>query len=132
MKQLLISGMLALTLVVWTGTALAQAPSFDPDQPFDQAFSSQMLRTLLNKALDILDDHLEVAGGLSHADSKNDQSGRLQLKIYPKGKSHSDEHLKAEGSFRFSPDSGQHDLHFRFHPPQESPRPLAPSPEGVL
>jgi len=132
MKQVLISGMLALTLVVWTGTALAQAPSFDPDQPFDQAFSSQMLRTLLNKALDILDDHFEVAGGLSHADSKNDQSGRLQLKIYPKGKSHSDEHLKAEGSFRFSPGSGQHDLHFRFHPPQESPRPLAPSPEGVL
>jgi hypothetical protein len=132
MKQVWISALLASALVMWTGPALAQAPSFDPDQPFDQAFSSQMLRTLLNKALDILEDHIEVAGDLSPADSTKDQGGRLQLKIYPKGKSRSDEHLKAEGSFRFSPDSGQHDLHFRFQPPHESSPSVAPSPEGVL
>jgi hypothetical protein len=132
MKQVLLSGVLASALVMWTGTALAEAPSFDPDQPFNQTFSSQMLRTLLNKALDILEDHIEVGGDLSPADSTKDQSGRLQLRIYPKGKSRSDEHLKAEGSFRFSPDSGQHDLHFRFQQPQESSRPAAPSPEGLL
>jgi len=102
------------------GTSLAETPSFDPDQPFRQSFSSQMLRTLLNQALDILDDHLEVAGDVSRSDSTTDQTGRLELKFYPKGKYQSKDHLNAEGWFRFSPDSGQHDFHFRFQQPHDS------------
>jgi hypothetical protein len=120
MKHMMVPGTLISIFLMSAGTALAEAPSFDPDQPFRQSFSSQMLRTLLNQALDILDDHLEVAGDVSGSDSTTDQTGRLQLKIYPKGKSQSKEHLNAEGWFRFAPDSGQHDFHFRFQEPRDS------------
>ena len=65
MKHMLVRGALISIFLMSAGTALAEAPSFDPDQPFRQSFSSQMLRTLLNQALDILDDHLEVAGDVS-------------------------------------------------------------------
>lgn len=131
MKHIVVAGVLISIFLMSAGTSLAEAPSFDPDQPFRQSFSSQMLRSLLNQALDILDDHLEVAGDVSDSDSATDQTGRLQLKIYPKGKSQSKEHLGAEGWFRFSPDSGQHDFHFRFQQPHDSSD-HTPSSDNVL
>lgn len=132
MKHATVVGVFVSVLMMWTGTSLAEAPSFDPDQPFRQAFSSQMLRTFLNRALDVLDDYIEAAGDVSAPNSEGDQSGRLQLKFYPKGKSQSDEHLKAEGWFRFSPDSGRHDFHFRLQRPEDSPRMAPQQPGDVL
>lgn len=109
----------------------AESPSFDPDQPFRYAFSSHILRGLLNQALDLVEDRLEVAGEVSGPNSKGDRSGRVQLKLYPKGKSQSDEHLKAEGWFHFSRDTGRHDFHFRFQRPAEGP-PISSTPDDVL
>jgi hypothetical protein len=99
--------------------AAAEAPSFDPDQPFRESLGTHALRSLLNRALDILEDHVQIDGQLSESDPKGDQRGRLELKLYPKGKSKSDEHLKAEGWFSHSPESGWHDFHFRFQSPRD-------------
>lgn len=131
MKQLVLSCTLVSALLSWASPSLAEAPSFDPEQPF-QAFSSQMLRALLNQALDVLEDHIEVAGEVSGPNSKGDQSGRLQLKLYPNGKSQSDEHLKAEGWFSISPDIGRHDFHFRLQRQDDSPRLPSQHPDSVL
>lgn len=114
MKFTVASAGLLLALSVWPGSASAEAPSFDPDQPFRQAFNSHRLRMFFNRALDVLEDHIEIAGDLSGADAPGGHRGRVELKLYPKGKSHSGEHLKAEGWFHFSPDSQQQDFHFRF------------------
>jgi hypothetical protein len=43
----------------------------------------------------------------------------LQLKIYPDGKSKSDEHVAAEGWFHVTPEGGQQDWHFRFTLPKD-------------
>jgi hypothetical protein len=99
--------------------AAAEAPAFDPDQPFRESLSTHMLRSLLNRALDILEEHVQIDGTLPDPESKGDRRGRLELKLYPKGKSKSDEHVKAEGWFSHSPGSGWHDFHFRFKHPRE-------------
>jgi len=113
-------------LPVW-----AETPSFDPDQPFHQAFSSQMLRTWVNQALDVLEDHVQISGDLSNSGGRGDQQGRFELKLYPKGKSQSHDHVKAEGWFHVSPEAGRQDFHLRFERPENSRRPL-PEPEPIM
>jgi hypothetical protein len=101
------------------------ADSFNPDQPFQQALSIDLLRSLLSQALDRLEDHVESSSSLSQSDPKADQSRSLRFKFYPEGKSKSDRHLSAEGWFRSGPDSGQLDWHFRFKlPDDQATRPL--------
>ncbi len=110
----------------------AEVPSFDPDQPFQESLSTQMLRSLLNRALDALEDHIQIDGMLAPADTQGDQKGHLELKLYPKGKSKSDEHLKAEGWFSLSPESGMHDFHLRFQNPRERSVPRSEFPADRL
>jgi hypothetical protein len=97
----------------------AGAEPFDPDAPFQQGLTTSLLRSLLNQALDGLEDHIEIMGTLDSDDGKGDRQGRLQLKFYPEGKSKSDEHVAAEGWFRVAPDGGQQDWHFRFTLPED-------------
>jgi hypothetical protein len=105
--------MMLLLCFFSAGVSLAETPSFDPDQPFRQAFSSSLLRAMVNKTLDLIEDHLEIAGDMAQRDAGGEQEGRFRLKVYPKGKSRSDEHLAAEGWFRLSPDLGRQDFHLR-------------------
>ena len=97
----------------------AGAEPFDPDAPFQQGLTTSLLRSLLNQAFDRLEDHIEIMGTLDPDDVKGDRQGHLQLKIYPEGKSKSDEHVGAEGWFRVAPDGGQQDWHFRFTLPKD-------------
>lgn len=87
---------------------------------------------LFTRALDVLEDHVEIAGDLSGADAQGGHRGRVELKLYPKGKSRSGEHLKAEGWFESSPDSGRQDFHLRFQRPHDPAEPAAPQSEDVL
>jgi hypothetical protein len=113
-------------------TIAAEVPSFDPDQPFRESLSTQLLRSMLNRAMDALEDHLQIDGTLAPANPQGDQQGHLELKLYPKGKSKSDEHVKAEGWFSFSPESGLHDFHLRFKQPRERSAPRSDSPADRL
>lgn len=116
--------LICLAVPVWA----AEADSFDPDQPFNQALTAAALRSLLNQALDRLEDHVEISGNLHSDDTKRDQGKRLRFKFYPEGKSKSDQHFTAEGWFRSSPDSGQYDWHFQFMQPEDRAK-KHPSPQ---
>lgn len=109
---------MCLAAPVWA----TEVESFDPDQPFDQALTTGVLRSLLNQALDQLEDHVEITGTLNSDASKGDKDRHLRFKFYPEGKSKSDQHLTAEGWFQFSPDTGQRDWHFKFMLPKDSPK----------
>lgn len=100
----------------------AEKEPFNPDQPFEQALTTSLLRSLLNQALDRLEDHLEITGNVDPDDAKGDRRGHLRFKFYPEGKSKSDQHLSAEGWFHLSPDDGQHDWHLRFKLPEDQSR----------
>lgn len=117
----------ALCLVYWvTPVSVTQADTFDPDQPFERALSTILLRSLLNQALDRLEDHVEISSNLSANDTKSDRSRHLRFKFYPEGKSKSRQHLSAEGWLRSAPESGQLDWHFRFKLPEERSKQLPP------
>lgn len=109
-----------------TSAPAALADTFDPDQPFEQVLSTSLLRSLLNQALDRLEDHVEMSGNLSANDTTPDRSRHLRFKFYPDGKSKSQQHLSAEGWLRATPDSGQLDWHFRFTLPQERSKQASP------
>ncbi len=107
-------------LICTTGPVwAAEVEPFNPDAPFEQGLTTNLLRSLLNQTFDRLEDHLEIRGTLDSADRKGDRQGRLQFKIYPEGKSQSDQHVAAEGWFHVAPEGGQQDWHFRLTPPQD-------------
>lgn len=71
----------SLTVPVLAG----ELESFDQDEPFRQAVSSNLLRSLLNKTLDQLEDYVEISGHLAPDETAGDRLGHLQIKIYPEG-----------------------------------------------
>jgi hypothetical protein len=119
----------ALSFLCWVTPVWAtQADTFDPDQPFEPALSTGLLRSLLSQALDRLEDHVEVSGSLGSGNTRADQSRHLRFKFYPEGKSKSQQHLSAEGWLRSTPESGQLDWHFRFTLPEERSKQLLSKP----
>lgn len=106
---------MCLTAPVWA----TEAESFDPDEPFTQAMTTGVLRSLLNQALDRFEDHVEISGNLHADETRGDRGKRLQFKFYPEGKSRSDQHFTAEGWFGSSPESGRYDWRFQFRQPED-------------
>ena len=104
----------------------AQTPdsieSFDPPTP-------DALRSLYNQALGALQEYIEVDGSLPQDGETQTRVGEFRLKVFPQGKSRSQEHLSAEGSFRLSPDPGQQVFSLRF---KSSKRPSTPQPSGDI
>ena len=121
--------LVCLAAPVWA----TEAESFNPDQPFEQAMTAGVLRSLLNQALDRFEDHVEISGNLHSDEPKGDRGKRLQFKFYPEGKSKSDQHFSAEGWFRSLPESGQYDWRFQFRQPEDrSKKHLFPQLEAPL
>ncbi|HEX6825288.1 MAG TPA: hypothetical protein VF077_03145 [Nitrospiraceae bacterium] len=110
----------------------AEAEPFNPEAPFQQGLSTGLLRSLLNQALDQLEDHIEIMGKLDPDDVKGNRQGRLQFKFYPEGKSKSDEHVGAESWFRVAPDHTLRDFYFRFKHPEDSLKHSSPQSGEVL
>jgi hypothetical protein len=106
---------LLLTPLAWAGERVP----FDSEQPFQQGFSTSVLRSLLNGALDGLEDHLEITGNIIPDDVKGDRRVNLRFEFYPEGKSKSDQHHSAEGWFRLSPDHTLRDFYFQFKSVEE-------------
>jgi hypothetical protein len=113
--------MVAAFFLMWLATPVwaTEGETFDSDQPFEQALTTSLLRSLLNQALDRLEDHVEMSGNLKPDDTNGDQRRHLRLKFYPEGKSKSDQHFVAEGWFHFSPEAAQQDWHFKFKLPKD-------------
>ena len=81
------------------------------------------LRSLYNQALAALTEYIEIDGSLPQDGETQAREGEFRLKVFPQGKSRSQEHLSAEGSFRLSPDPGQQEFSLRF---KSSKRPSTP------
>ncbi|MEK6803480.1 MAG: hypothetical protein AABZ34_12560 [Nitrospirota bacterium] len=60
------------------------------------------------------------------------RAGEFRLKIFPQGKSLSQEHLTAEGSFHLSPDAEQQEFTLRFKSSKHPSRPLPPVTDDVI
>lgn len=123
--RLLSAALLVAALAVAPACGNA-AESFDPEQPFNNSIARNFLRSFLNQALDVLDEHLEVTGSLNQDEKQVDRQRYLKFRFYPEGKSKSDESITAEGWIDPSSDSRQQDFHFRFSLPK-SPQKNAPS-----
>ena len=87
------------------------------------------LRSLYNQTLAALQEYIEIDGSLPQDGETQAQRGEFRLKVFPQGKSRSQEHLSAEGSFRLSPDPGQQEFSLRF---KSSKRPSTPQPSGDI
>jgi len=125
MRLLLVIVMVfGLSATAWAGA------EFDPAQPFDQASGNRLLRSLLNHAADLIDEHLEISGRLQGS-APSDQGPELRFKFYPEGKSKSDKSISAEAWVDRTADPRQQAWHFRFSIPRSSSRP-SPLPENVL
>jgi len=105
---------------------------FDSEEPFNQAITKNVLRSLLNQALDVLDDHLEIIGSLNPDEKQGDQQQHLKFRFYPEGKSKSNESVTAEGWISQAPHSNQQDFHFRFSLPKPTPHHIPSEPLNVL
>lgn len=119
---------LLMAPLAWAG----ETAPFDPEQPFQQGFSTSVLRSLLNGALDVLEDHLEITGNLIPDTVTGDRRGNLRLKFYPEGKSKSDQHHQAEGWFRLAPDHTLQGFSFRFKSPEVPAKNFSPQNSDVL
>ena len=134
MKILLLAVLLAVAPAsLWAGeTTLKDQGGFDFDQPFDEAMAKGVLRSILNRALDAIEDHVEMRGKLRHGARNGEEEGRLELRVYPRGKSQSDDHVAAEGWFRFSPGLLNNELTLRFRSSQDPVDRSQSSPPDVL
>lgn len=117
-----------MAIPAWGG----ESEEFDPDQPFREAVTKDLLRSWLNQALDMLDDHLEITGSVAPDEAGGDRSSHLRFKFYPDGKSKSEDSITAEGWVDRSPDGHQQDLHFRFKFPDPSSQKALQPFEHVL
>jgi hypothetical protein len=88
----------------------------------DKATAEKMLRGLVDQALATIQDHFEVEGAMPSEGTG--PTGNFRMKLFPLGKSRSQEHVTAEGSFDLSPDAEQQ-LNLRF---KSSKPPLRSTP----
>lgn len=98
-------------------------PAFDAIERFEQAIPHSLLRGLYDQALAALQEYIEIDGSLPQDGETQAQGGEFRLKVFPQGKSRSQEYLSAEGSFRLSPVPGQQEFSLRF---KSSKRPQPP------
>ncbi|MEO8047466.1 MAG: hypothetical protein ABI684_09270, partial [Nitrospirota bacterium] len=113
-----LSAAVLLVVVAMIPVESRAAELFDSEEPFNQAITKNLLRSFLNQALDVLDDHLEVTGTLNPNEKQGNRQQYLKFRFYPEGKSRSNESMTAEGWVDQVPDSSQQDFHFRFSLPK--------------
>ena len=92
---------------------------------FAKTTPEKFLHGLLDQALATMQDYIEVEGSLPSPDTR--PSGECRLKLFPQGKSHSQEHVTAEGSFHLSPDADQQEFTLRFKSSKPSQGSIPPS-----
>ena len=120
------SAAVLLVVVAMIPVESRAAELFDSEEPFNQAITKNLLRSFLNQALDVLDEHLEITGSLNPDEKHGDRQQRLRFRFYPEGRSKSNESVTAEGWIDQAPHSSQQDFHFRFSLPKSAPQ-QAPS-----
>lgn len=98
-------------------------------ESFEGTTPDSLLRGLYDQALGALQEYIEIEGSLPEDGETQARGGEFRLKVFPQGKSRSQEYLSAEGSFRLSPDPGQQEFSLRF---KSFKRPSAPQTNGDI
>ncbi len=98
-------------------------------ESFEGTTSDSLLRGLYDQALGALQEYIEIDGRLPEDGETQTRGGEFRLKVFPQGKSRSQEHLSAKGSFRLSPNPGQQEFSLRF---KSSKHPSAPPTNGDI
>ena len=88
-------------------------------------------RDLYNQALSTLQEYVELEGHLPGEGSSRQQAGEFRLKLFPQGKSRSQEHVSAEGSYRLAPEDGQREFTLRFKSSGNSRHPSLPNDDVI-
>ena len=127
-----LSATLLLVALALIPTESRASELFDSEEPFNQAITKNLLRSFLNQALDVLDDHLEITGSLNPDQKQGDRQQFLKFRFYPEGKSKSNESVTAEGWIDQAPHSSQQDFHFRFSLPKPAPQQAPSTPKDIL
>lgn len=112
-------------------------PSDAPQTPhvvesFDTTTSDSLLRGLYDHAVAALQEYIEIEGRLPKDGETQARGGQFRLKLFPQGKSRSQEHLIAEGSFGLSPDAEQQEFTLRFKSSKHPSHPLPSLPDDVI
>jgi hypothetical protein len=131
MKHSLSAAVLLVALALIPVESRASEP-FDSEEPFNQAITKNVLRSFLNQALDVLDEHLEIIGSVNPDEKHGDRQKYLKFRFYPEGKSKSNESVTAEGWIDQVPHAGQQDFHFRFSLPKPTPHQIPSESVRVL
>lgn len=103
--------------------AAADRHTLEARELLDEIIPKELFRQLYSEALSTFHEYIELEGKLPGEGSSRQQAGEFCLKLFPQGKSRSQEHMSAEGSFRVSPDSDQREFTLRF---KSSPAPQPP------
>ena len=131
MKSVLLTASILAGFMFLPAQAGATEP-FDAEQPFQEAFTKNLLHPFLKGAMEILEDHFEITGNINHESKPDDGRTRLKFRFYPEGKSKSDESITAEGWIDQPPNSRQQDLHFRFSLPRSASPSTQQGPGEIL
>ena len=112
-------------------------PSDAPHTPhvvesFDTTTSDSLLRGLYDHAVAALQEYIEIEGHLPKDGETQARGGQFRLKLFLQGKSRSQEHLIAEGSFGLSPDAEQQEFTLRFKSYKHPSRSLPSLPDDVI
>ncbi len=100
-----------LLVAAFPASASAEAPaSADTLFPENLGEVGDSIIQELHHQLDKLRDHIELRGKTQSQPQDQKHSGWFSLKLYPKGKSQSDEHTGISGHFSFSTKPGDLDL----------------------
>ena len=104
----------------------------DLSESLEQVMPQDFLRGLLKQALSTLHEYIEMEAALPQDAPPQRRSGEFRLKLFPQGKSRSQEHITAEGAFRLSPDTDQQEFTLRFKSSKNPPHPPSHLSEDVI
>lgn len=122
-------GILLAVILLITAPLMAAEPSGHQREhpgpvatigPVDKPEAEDLLHGLFDQALATIREYVEVEGNLSSPESR--RTGEFRLRLFPQGKSRSQEHLTAEGTFHLSPDTDQQEFTLRFKSSKPSQR----------
>jgi hypothetical protein len=112
-----------------TSPAPAEVPELAFDLPLNQEQAKQFLESLFSLAAANVREYVELESSRRSVDPTIPPQREFRLRLYPKGKSRSQDHYTAEGSFSLEPKHPRSEFRFRFDPAPSSD-PTGPHLDG--
>ena len=107
---------LAAGIVLGTLPAPAQAAQDDTSLDLSEILTdaSRALTKAIEQGFAAIQDHVDITADTKAGSSKDERSTQLRLRLFPKGRSESDEQVGADTTFNYSLNPEHPHLNFRF------------------